>query len=232
MLLEQRLMTKNETFKKNILLVPQGIVVHSTATPQPKADAYISQWDKAGIYAAVHAFIESGRVVQTLPWNVQGAHAGGLANQTHIGFEICEPAGHTYVNNVMTGYDVYKNAPYFKAVWYNAVELCVMLCRKYSLPASSIVCHSEGYKLGIASNHGDVMHWFPRHGKNMDDFRKEVNDYLNEGTDNTPDDYAAKAVQAALVKCAIKGNENGDLMLHSPVTRQDMLVVLERLGLL
>jgi N-acetylmuramoyl-L-alanine amidase len=36
------------------------------------------------------------------------------------------------------------------------------------------ICHSEGAKLGIASNHGDVMHWFPKFGKNMDTFRAEV----------------------------------------------------------
>ena len=33
---------------------------------------------------------------------------------------------------------------------------------------------SEGHKLGIASNHGDVLHWFPKHGKSMDDFRADV----------------------------------------------------------
>ena len=38
----------------------------------------------------------------------------------------------------------------------------------------NILCHSEGYKLGIASNHADVMHWFPRFGKSMDTFRAEV----------------------------------------------------------
>ena len=32
----------------------------------------------------------------------------------------------------------------------------------------------RGYKQGIASNHGDVMHWFPKHGKSMDTFRAAV----------------------------------------------------------
>ena len=41
-----------------------------------------------------------------------------------------------------------------------------------------IICHSEGYKLGIASNHSDVMHWFPKHGKSMDAFRAEVGKLL------------------------------------------------------
>ena len=28
--------------------------------------------------------------------------------------------------------------------------------------------------MGWASNHADVLHWFPRHGKTMDDFRADV----------------------------------------------------------
>lgn len=41
-----------------------------------------------------------------------------------------------------------------------------------------LICHAEGYKRGIASNHADVMHWFPKHGKSMDTFRAEVNKLL------------------------------------------------------
>lgn len=43
----------------------------------------------------VHTFIgklKDGSIAtyQTLPWNHRGWHAGGGANNTHIGFEICE----------------------------------------------------------------------------------------------------------------------------------------------
>lgn len=33
-------------------------------------------------------------------------------------------------------------------------------------------------KLGISSNHADVMHWFPRHGETMDSFRNAVKERL------------------------------------------------------
>lgn len=46
--------------------------------------------------------------------------------------------------------------------------------------------------------------------------------------DNTPDKYAADAVKWAVDNGILKGNENGDYMLHSNVTRQDMLVFLYR----
>ena len=62
-----------------------------------------------------------------------------------------------------------------------------MLCKKYSLNENDIICHSEGYKLGIASNHADVMHWFPKHGENMDTFRKAVKKALENSTDNNTD---------------------------------------------
>lgn len=49
--------------------------------------------------------------------------------------------------------------------------------------------------------------------------------------DNTPTGYALSAVKKAVDKGVIKGNEIGNLMLHSPVTRQDFFVFLDRLGL-
>jgi len=102
---------------------------------------------------------------QTLPWNMVGWHSGsgskGNANYLgYIGFEICE--------------DALTDATYFGKVYTEAVELCVYLCKQYNLTEKDIICHSEGHTLGIASNHGDVMHWFPKHGKSMDTFRAAV----------------------------------------------------------
>lgn len=48
------------------------------------------------------------------------------------------------------------------------------------------------------------------------------------GADNVPDNYAADAVAWAQANGIIKGNQNGDYKLHSPVTRQDVLVFLYR----
>ena len=45
---------------------------------------------------------------QTLPWDHRGWHAGGSANNTHIGFEICE--------------DGLADATYFKKVYQEAIE--------------------------------------------------------------------------------------------------------------
>ena len=66
---------------------------------------------------------------------------------------------------------------YFRKVYQEAVELAAMLCKTYNLnPLADgvVICHSEGYQRGVASNHADVMHWFPKFGKSMDTFRADV----------------------------------------------------------
>ena len=46
--------------------------------------------------------------------------------------------------------------------------------------------------------------------------------------DNTPNTYATEAVAWAQKESILHGDENGDLKLHEPITRQDMLVFLHR----
>ena len=46
--------------------------------------------------------------------------------------------------------------------------------------------------------------------------------------DNTPDKYAEKAIQWGKEKKIIQGDQNGDLHLHDPITRQDVVVMLHR----
>ena len=122
--------------------------------------------------SCVHAFVgrfADGSVgtAQTLPWTMRGWHCGkgsrGSGNDTHISFEICE--------------DGLTDASYFKAVYREAVELTAMLCKEYDLDPLAdgvVICHAEGHKRGVASNHADVLHWFPKHGKTREDFRADV----------------------------------------------------------
>ncbi|WP_241522686.1 peptidoglycan recognition protein family protein, partial [Geobacillus thermodenitrificans] len=58
-------------------------------------------------------------------------HAGGDANNTHIGFEICE--------------DNLTDKTYFNKVYKEAVELCAYLCKQYKLTEKNIIGHYEGY---------------------------------------------------------------------------------------
>lgn len=180
-------MTRNDCFTVGKKISPKGIMVHSTATPGVMAADWFSRWNKSyksgetNRQVCVHAFVDDKEVWQYLPWNHRGWHCGGTGNNTHIGFEICEPGGFSYgKGSTMVGYNVAKNESYFRKAWQNAVDLCVMLCQEYELTEEDIICHSEGAKKGIASNHGDVMHWFPKHGESMNSFRAAVKVALNK----------------------------------------------------
>ena len=188
----QQYLTRNECYRAGRTIRPHGIMVHSTGANNPSVARYVpgddvigrnqygNDWDRPGLEKCAHAFVgkfADGSVgtVQTLPWNRRGWHCGrgknGSANDTHISFEICE--------------DGLEDASYFEAVYQEAVELTTYLCKKYSLDPLAdgvVICHREGYRRGIASNHGDVLHWFPKFGKTMDNFRADVARWM-EGED-------------------------------------------------
>lgn len=193
MRLRTQLLIKNECYTTNQKIQPKGIMVHSTGANNPNVSRYVpgndeighntsgTHWDQkrpGGRQVCVHAFIgkfADGRVgtVQTLPFDTRGWHCAGAANNTHIGFEICE--------------DALTDPSYFSEVYQEAVEFTAMLCQKYNLDPLKdgvVICHKEGYNRGLASNHADVLHWFPKFGKTMDMFREDV--YKNmKGEDDT-----------------------------------------------
>ena len=195
--LHQLFLTKNACYIAGAKMTPKGIMVHSTGANNPTLKRYVgpddgllgknaygNHWNQPmDRKVCVHAFIgklADGSIAtyQTLPWDMVGWHSGsgskGNANfMGYIGFEICE--------------DGLTDASYFNAVYQEAVQLCAMLCKTYGVKPEkpTLICHSEGRALGIASNHGDVMHWFPKHGKSMDTFRADVQKAMG-GTTVTP----------------------------------------------
>lgn len=188
--LYQCYLTENECYKKGKTIKVSGVMVHSTGANNPNLRRYVqpddgklgkntagNDWNQlrpGGSQVCVHAFIgklADGSIAtyQTLPWNMRGWHCGKSGNDTHIGFEICE--------------DGLSDKNYFNKVYQEAVELTAYLCKMYNLNPMKkgvVLCHSEGYTQGIASNHSDVMHWFPKHGKTMDDFRRDVDAEMNK----------------------------------------------------
>ena len=189
------LLTANDCCKSGRTIKPKGVMVHSTGANNPNLKRYVqpvsttpakadllaqlgtnangNHWNRGNLDVCVHGFIGkladgSVAAVQTLPWNQRGWHAGNgtsgrSANNTHISFEICE--------------DGLTDPAYFKQAYQAAVELTAMLCKEYGLDPLAdgvVICHQEGFRRGVASNHADVLHWFPKMGKPMDDFRAEV----------------------------------------------------------
>lgn len=182
--IKQKYITQNACYKQGKSIVPKGIIVHSLGVPQPDIDKVYASFNNVSAKTAVHAAVNNTNIYQFMPWTYRpwgcGSGPNGSGNDSYIQFEICEPSGFKYKPNstIMDGYDIKKQQSYFDAIWNNAVDLATYLCGIYKLSASTIICHSEAHTKGIASNHGDVMHWFPKHGKNMDDFRKAVADKM------------------------------------------------------
>lgn len=190
--IRQLYLTNNNCYKAGQYITPKGVMVHSTGANNPTLRRYLApndgligenlygnHWNQPlpdGQAKCVHGFIgklADGNVAiyKTLPWNMRGWHAGGTANNTHIGFEICE--------------DALTDSVYFAKVYEKAVELTAYLCQLYNLnPLADgvVIGHYEGYLRGIASNHADPGHWFSRFGKSMNTLRADVYNKLNQNT--------------------------------------------------
>ena len=187
MRLHRALLTHNDCYLRSRTIRPQGVMVHSTGANNPWLRRYLApddgrlgepsprHWNQSGVGACVHAMIgkaADGSVCayQTLPWNMRGWHCGRSGNDTHISFEICE--------------DSLTDKGYFRDTYQVAVELTAHLCQLYHLDPQAdgvVLCHSEGYARGIASNHADVMHWWGKFGVSMDDFRRDVAEKMKGG---------------------------------------------------
>ena len=109
--LHKLIFTENACYKTGRKITVKGIMVHSTGANNPWLKRYVgpddglqgknqynNHWNThhpGGREVCVHGFIgklADGTIAtyQTLPWDHRGWHAGGSANNTHIGFEICE----------------------------------------------------------------------------------------------------------------------------------------------
>ena len=177
---KQNYLTESGCYKAGKRITVKGLMIHSVGCPQPKADVFMKNWNRADANACVHAIVEpDGDVYQILPWNHRGWHCGGGANNTHIGVEMTEPATIKYAggaNWTETG-DGENTKNHVLAAYKCAVELFAHLCQQFGLDPMAdgvIISHSEGCKRGIASNHGDVEHLWSEFGLSMGQFRKDI----------------------------------------------------------
>lgn len=189
--LKQCILTKNDCYKKATKITPKGIIVHSTGANNPTLRRYVqpddgilgvnknkNDWNRSGISVCVHAFIGKDkdgkvRVYQTLPFNYAcwgiGAGKKGSYNYDptgYIQFEMCE--------------DDLKNETYFNEVMQNAIEFCAYLCKTYNLNVDNVISHHEGYLRGYGSNHSDCDHWLKKFGKDMNWFRIQVRNLVED----------------------------------------------------
>ncbi len=221
--LKQNYLTQSGCYKAGKHITVKGLMIHSVGCPQPKADVFMKNWNRADANACVHAIVEpDGDVYQLLPWDFRGWHCGGGANNTHIGVEMTEPATIRYTGGskwTETG-DGENTKNHVLATYKYAVELFAYLCSQYNLDPLAdgvVISHSEGCRRGIASNHGDVEHLWSKFGLSMEQFRKDIKAAMEGGS-------AADSLTAIMGKArATAGQMASYLKKKNPSVPQSVL---------
>lgn len=201
--MEVRYATANRAYLAGQKIPPSGSVNHSVGCAQPSIEVFFKAMNTSSAGWAVNAIIGDfhqgdGRILVTLPPDTRpwgcGAGSRGSWNNSRIQWEVCEPAGHTYAGGTMIAYDVAKNQAYFDRMWKMLVAWNVYLVKKFGYPVANIADHAESYRAGMGSNHSDMGQWLPKHGKSMDKLRSEVEQIINnesEEEDMSPDKFYA-----------------------------------------
>ena len=208
------MMTQSTCYKGTRKMKVLGVLWHSTGANNPNLKRYVqpddNAPDRAGMLALLgtngnkndwnHIDRDAGlncwvgkladgtvATVQTMPWDYRpwgcGSGRKGSCNDHWIQFEICE--------------DDLTDRGYFEKAYREACEITAYLCKLYGIDPNgtvsyngmqvpTILCHADSHRYGLGSNHGDVLHWFPKFGKNMDTVRADVAALIEgTGTDTT-----------------------------------------------
>ena len=149
--------SKNRFYQK---LIPQGIVLHETATPGATANDEYNYFNNGDRGASAHAFVDWEECIQTIPYDEVAWHAGPSANHRYIGIEMCRPASH--------------NPEQFKKVWDNTIDLFVSLLSFYGLSVDNITSHHAISLKWRETDHTDPTAYLKEYGKTFEDFKNEI----------------------------------------------------------
>lgn len=191
---------------------PKGAVLHSIGTPQPSAKVIADYFDDPDVEASVHRVLQAdGQCYQLAPDNFRMWHAGGTANNTHMGVEMTEPDCISY--DAKNGYELTihnrsKALEHVTKTYARAVELFAALSVQHGwdpLEDGVILSHKECYERGIGSNHGDPEHLWDalNTGFTMDTFRRDVAKKVQELEDGD----LARKIEAIVKKIIAQGNK-------------------------
>lgn len=198
----QCFMTQSTCYKGTDKMTVKGVLWHSTGANNPTLKRYVqpddnapnrdemialigknvygNDWNHIDRQAGLNCWIgklADGTVttIQAMPWDFKpwgcGSGKNGSCNNGWVQFEICE--------------DGLTDPVYFEKVYKEACEITAYICQMFGIDPNgtvtmngvkvpTILCHADSHKLGLGSGHGDVNHWFPKHGKSMATARADV----------------------------------------------------------
>ena len=153
--------TGNRRYQAAQTFTPQGVVLHSIGTPQPKASVLWNYWQNNGSQYVVHYMVDDTQILHCMPDNYKCWHVGSPGNSKWIGIEMGEPSQIKYTSGAtFTVSDLAAARAYAEAAYRNAVWLIAQLCKKYGWdPYTAVETHYDVTRQRLSNtDHVDPEH--------------------------------------------------------------------------
>lgn len=197
------------------------LVIHYTGNDGDRAANNAAYYHDSIVKASAHYFVDDHEVYCSVPdltiaWAVGGKKwadcektgggklYGAVTNSNSISIELCDTRGD----------GVYGAS---EETLENAAELARMLMEKYSIPLENVVRHFDVTGKHCPAYMMDEAAW------------QAFKDRLaSPSLDNTPSPAHKEGVRWCVEQGILTGNQQGDLMLSQPITRQQFCTMLYR----
>lgn len=168
-----------------------GIILHSSNFPFPKANTYVKEFNDYNFYSSIHGYIEPGNFIEMVPCFEKSGeakrcyHIGigpkGSYNYSRLGLSMTEPSTIRYLGN---GDFIDKKESNTKSFLHDiietAAEVCADLCIFHHIPVENIQTHHGAYLEGMGSNGPDPDHLWNYLNYSIEDFRKDVQKWIDK----------------------------------------------------
>ena len=234
---------KGERYKADRLLsggsgAVAGVTIHNTPG-SANAETYTrATYPNQNMNdARVHYYVDDLGAWQNLKENEVGWHAGdgrGAGNETTVSIEV-----------ILRGSAV-KNDDKAED---NAARLVAAILTRHNLTVDQLYTHNKWMGLPDSIVYGKPKNCPLYILDRWQDFKEKVKRYMeayagsgadtkppalpeNPENDNTPHEWEIEAVKKAIARGIVVGDTAGNLKLHSPATRADVFIFLDRCGIL
>jgi N-acetylmuramoyl-L-alanine amidase CwlA len=143
----------------------EGVVAHSTDTPEATAQAESNYFHRAwkSAQAFVHFFVDWDGVIQTADTNYRAWGAGAVANQWAVHVELCET----------------KDNVKFQKAYSNYINLLAKLLKDKNLTIDNLYTHDEITRKFAGTTHHDPVDYLASHSISIVKLKDDVNKILN-----------------------------------------------------
>lgn len=164
--IKQQFISQNRSYQA---LQPEGIVIHSTATPGSTAQGIYNYFNSGYRASSAHYVADWQEIIQMIPEGEIAWHAGRSANVRYLSIEMCEPKG--------------TNPQEFQKVWDKTVLLAADACVRYGWnPRKDIFSHyiiSNTYK---ETDHTDPIGYLAKYNRTWEQLLKAIEAKMSELT--------------------------------------------------